>query len=176
MQPSITLYSGELGLKFCSEECKELWFPSADQKFLHVASYLDEACQLEDTATPALTIISRKENAVAQIFLFMSESLENVKRPYIVWHVRESECQFFAHFYISRDCLPLNSVWVKQISSGESKTISNLIANQRKELQASLLKEFNEAVKICGFENFEAFLIKLNGTSIQNGKKLPAFA
>ena len=185
MQPSSTLYSGVLKeklLKFCSEECKALWFPS-DKKSLHVASYFDGTCPSDDKVGPLMTIISRgkneekenEEKSVEQIFLFIGvpESLQNVERPYVVWHIREVEHQRFAHFYISDDSLPLNSVWVRQICTSESEIVSNLIATKRKKLQGHLLEYFSEAAKEYGFENFKAFLEQIktsSGVSIQYGK------
>ena len=188
MQPSSTLYSGVLKeklLKFCSEECKALWFPSSDKKSLHVASYLDGTCQSDDKVGPLMTIISREKNeekeneekGVEQILLFIgvSESLQNVERPYVVWHIREVEHQRFAHFYISDDSLPLNSVWVRQICTSESEIVSNLIATKRKKLQRHLLEYFSEAAKECGSENFKAFLEQIktsSGVSLQSNGKI----
>ena len=167
MQPSNTLYSGTLQeklLKFCSEECKGLWFPSPDQKSLHVSSCLDETCQSEDKAAPLMTLINRRENRVDQIYLSVNRiaagGTENVEKPYIVWHVRELEHQYFAHFYISEDCLPLNAVWIKQICTGESETMFENISTKGEELQKYLLELFSEAVKLYDLESFKAFLMQ----------------
>lgn len=174
MQPSNTLYSGSglenSLLKFCSPECKGLWFPFPDQTSLHAACYLDEAGLSEDTVAPLMTVISRKDGGVEQIYLYVDGGLQ---RPYILRHVRELIHQHFTHFYISKDCLPLTSVWIKQICSSESEAIFNHITTKRTELQAHLLKQLNEAVKVCGFESFEAFQMKLrtsSAASVQNGK------
>jgi len=117
--------------------------------------------QSEDAAAPLMTIISQRENGVEQTYLFtdgMSEdSHGSMERPYIVWHVRELDNQHVIHFYITRDFFPLNSVWVKQICTTEGEAMSNYVATKRKELQTRLQVQFNEAIVLCGFDNFEAF-------------------
>ena len=178
MQPSNTLYSGTLQeklLKFCSEECKGLWFPSPEQKTLHVASCLDEISQSEDKAAPLMTLISQKEKRVEQIYLSVgrisAEGVEDVEKPFIVWHMRELEHQYFAHFYISEDCLPLNSVWIKQICTSESEAIFKNLATRRTELQEYFLELFNEAAKLYDFESLRAFLMQ-KSSFLQNGKSI----
>lgn len=176
MQPSNTLFSGVIDdtlLKFCSEKCKGLWFPSPDQMPLHAASYLGETCQSDDTVAPLMTLISQKEGGVEQFYLYVSgvsTGSEKMERPYILWHVRELKHQHFAHFYISKDCLPLDLVWAKQICNSEDEAFFNHITTKQTELQAHLQKQLNEAVKVCGFENYEAFLGSIDGASLQNGK------
>lgn len=172
MQPSITLYSGMLQdnlLKFCSKECKAFWFPSPNQKTLHASSYLHKTCESDEDTTEALlmTVIIQKDNSVEHIYLSADK---NMARPFIVWHVKELKCQHFAHFYISENCLPLNSVWAKQVCSSESEIMSSSIAPKRADLQAHFLKQLNEAVKLCGFDSFESFLKASNGVSLQDGK------
>ena len=146
------------------------WFPSQDQKSLYVASYLDETYQSQQAV---MTFISRKENGVEQVYLSVDKASDGLDKPYILWHVRELEHQHFAHFYITKDCLPLNSVWTKQYRSYESEIVSNLITTKRLELQSHFQAQFNEAVKEYGFENFEAFLsqVKISkGESLELGK------
>lgn len=183
MQPSSTLYSGVSEdddlLKFCSEECKRFWFPAPDQQSqpLHVASYLDETCQSQETVAPLMTVIIQKENSVEQIYLSVdktSKELKNLDQPYIVWHIRGLEIQHFAHFYISKDCLPLNSVWTKQYCTHEGEAISKYITTEKLEVQSRIQMQLNQAVKTYGFEDFEAFLMQAKTskgtTSLHHGK------
>lgn len=169
MQPSPTLYSGFLEdnslLKFCSEKCKKNWFPTPDQKSLYVASYLDETCQSQDKVALLLTSIIRRESGVEQIYLSVDKTLG---KPYIVWHIRELEHQRFAHFYISKDCSPLNSVWTKQYCTSEIEAISNLMKTKKLQVQSHIQLQVNQAVKQYDFEDFEAFLKQVstsNGVS-----------
>ena len=159
MQPSATLYSGvcedKSVLKFCSKECKGLWFPTPGQKSLYVATHIDETSQLHEEIAPTMTIIIRKGNGVEQIYLSVDETSG---RPFIVWHIREVEHQSFTHFYILADCLPLNSVWPKQYSSYQSEFMGNYIATKRLEVQSHIQIQLNQAAIECGLEDFKAFL------------------
>ena len=162
MQPSSTMYSGILDnsrLKFCSEKCKEFWFPPTNQKSFYAVPYLDDYCESGNTLAPLMTFISRNESGVEQIYLFVDDASEGLKKLFIVWQVRESKSQHFAHFYITKDCFPLKSVWVKQICSGKSRATSYLTTTKARELQTHFMELFNEAVKHNGFDNFEEFLI-----------------
>ena len=179
MQPSSTLYSGvhqgDILLKFCCEDCKQFWFPTAaDLESLHVASFLDDIYQPKQTLAPILTIIIKKENGVEQIYLSVgavSEGVEDLNIPYIVWHIRELEHQRFAHFYISKECLPLKPVWIKQYCTSESEAISNIIANERSEVQSHFQICLNQAIKTYDFENLEAFLMQAkNDVALQSGE------
>lgn len=167
MQPSPTLYSGIHDgnlLKFCSEECKGFWFPAPEQQLLYVASYLDGTCQSLQKESPLLTFINRRGSGVEQVYLSfggISEGSVKSDAPYIVWHIRELNHQYFAHFYISKDCLPLKTIWTKQYCTSESEIIYNKIATRRLDLQFSFLEQLNQAVRRCSFENFEAFLMEV---------------
>ena len=110
-----------------------------------------------------MTIISQKENGVEKIYL----CADGAKRPYIIWHMRELEQQRFANFYISKDCLPLCSVWVKQICTGESEFVSHF---KKEEIQVQLLQHFNKAAKACHVENFEAFVMQTLPEFNESGK------
>ena len=178
MQPSSTLYSGvyqgDILLKFCCDDCKQFWFTTADLKPLHVASFLDNIYQPQQTVAPIITIIIKKENGIEQIYLCVSavsEGMEGLNIPYIIWHIRELEHQRFAHFYISKDCLPLKPVWIKQYCTIESEAISNLIVMKRSEVQCHLQIYLNQAVKTYGFESLEAFLMQAkNDIVLQPGE------
>lgn len=181
MQPSSTLYSGIYKegnlVKFCSKECKQLWFSSPDQESIYyVASLLDESCQPYQASIPLMTVIVRKETGVEQIFLSIrkvSEGLKESDIPFIIWHVRELEHQHFAHFYIAEDCLLLEAVWSKQYCTSETEVVSNIIATKRLELQSQFQVHFNQAVGRCGFDDFEAFLAHIKKSkqiSLQTGK------
>ena len=166
MKPSSTLYSGvyqnEILLKFCSDACKLYWFPNADIKPpLHATSFLDKSHQSQQTIAPMITVINDTINGVEQIYLSagaLSEDEDNLKMPYIVWHIREVQHQHFAHFYISKDCLPLKPVWVKHYCTSESEAISDLIATKRLEIQSQFQMHLTKAVQMCGFENLESFM------------------
>ena len=172
MQLSNTLYSGTVKdnlFKFCSQECKALWIPSEAGEGLdsmHVASCLDGTCQSEEEDAPLMTTINQNENGVEQIYL----CADGDKRLYIIWHMRELEQQRFANFYISKDCLPLCSVWVKQICMGESEFVSHLITSKKEEIQVQLLQHFNKSAKACHVENFEAFLMQTLPEFNESGK------
>ena len=165
MQPTPTPYSGVNGdnrlLKFCSEGCKGFWFPAADEKSRHFASYSDEPRQTDGLL---MTIITRNDNGIEQLYLYVKNL-----RPYLVWHIRKLECQYFAHFYISEDCLPLNSVWTKQYCTGDGEFIYDHIATKRLEVQVHIQMQLNQAAKDCGFENFEA-VCKQKGFSFYDGE------
>lgn len=123
-----------------------------------------------------MTLIVRKDNGVEQIYLSVdktSEDLKNLGKPFIIWHIRELEHQRFAHFYISKDCLPLNFVWTKEYCTSESEVFYNYIATKKMEVQAYIQMQFNQAVKEYGFENFEAFLKQIKtskGVSLYDGE------
>jgi hypothetical protein len=176
MQPSPTPYSGVHGdntlLKFCSEGCKEFWLPTADSKpQLHVASCVDEPCQFQEMTGLLMTAMFRKDKGVEQFYLGVESSTEC--RPYLIWHIRELECQYFAHFYISEDCLPLNSVWTKQYGTGDGEFIYNHIATKRLEVKSHIRMQLNQAVKECGFEDFGSFCEQMKnskGISFYNGE------
>ena len=176
MQPSSTLYSGVHGdhlLKFCSEECKRFWFPTPDHVSPHVASYLDGTCQSQEKVAPLLTAVVQKEKGVEQIYLSVDKAsgdFERLDMPYIVWHIRELEIQHFAHFYITKDCLPLKSVWTKQCCTGEGEIISKYIAANQLEIQSHIQKQLNQAVKEYGFADFETFLKQVDGVSLYHGR------
>lgn len=186
MQPSSTPYSGvhedKSLLKFCSEECKGFWFPTPDQRSLFVASNLDEACQVQETVPLLMTAIVRKDNGVEQIYLSVDDTPEDSKnfgRPYVIWHIREFEHQHFAHFYISKDCLPLNFVWTKQYCTSESEVMYNYIATKNLEVQSRIQVLFNRAVKEYGFEDFDAFLKQIKtskGVSLYHGKLIKRYS
>ena len=178
MKPSYTLYSGvyqdAILLKFCSDVCKLFWFPNADVKPpFHVASLLDKSYQPQQTVAPTITVINKTKNGVEQIYLSagaFSEDGDNLKKPYILWHIREVEHQHFAHFYISNECLPLKPIWVKHYCTSESEAISDLIATKRSEIQSQFQMHLNEAVRMCGFKNLESFFIETS--SYHPGKLL----
>ena len=122
--------------------------------------------QSNNAVDPLMTIICQRENGgVEQLYLF-TDGVSKEEKPFIIWHVRDLEKQHFAHFYISKDCFLLNSVWAKQISTSESEFMSNFIVTKRMELQAHFLKQFDKAAVLCGFDNFETFV----RASLQNGK------
>lgn len=173
MQPSPTLYSGTREdnlLKFCSEECKKFWFPTPDQKPLYIASYLDETCQSQESVAPLMTAIIPKKDGVEQIYFSVGEESD---KPYIIWHIRELEHQYFAHFYISKDCLPLNSVWPKQYCTVECEAMYNYISTNKLEVQSQVQIQLNQAAKEYGFEDFDAFLKQVKnsqGVSLYHSK------
>lgn len=186
MQPALTLYSGVHAdhtlLKFCSEECKNLWFHKDGQGPFHVVSYLDEVSLSKKNFAPLMTIIIAKEKSVEQIYLCVSKiSEDSLEAPFIVWHVRELKNQFFAHFYISKDCLPLKAVWTRHICGTEIETISDVVAKTRVQLQSTFQVHFNQAIKKYSFSNFESFVIKgievrsLNEVSLLQGKLLISY-
>ena len=182
MQPSPTLYSGvhENGmlLKFCSEECKKFWFPDPDQQPHYVACYLDEICQAKETAALLMTVVNQKKSGVEQVYLSIgtsSEGSKDIERLFIVWHIREVNYQHFAHFYITEDCLPLKSVWIKHYCTSESEIATKLIAEKKMELKSYFQRLFNEAVKKYNFEDLEAFVMKVEnskGVSFHHGRQI----
>ena len=175
----MTLYSGVLEnntlLKFCCEQCKGLWFHTADQKPFYVASHFDEASMLKHPNAPLMTFVATNEKCVEQLFLDENNSIETQKdisgMPFIVWHIRGLENQYFAHFYVSKDYLPLNSVWMKHICTADSELVYNIIAHGRVELRPTLQKYFDNVMKrynIC--DSFESLLTKL--IQVKSSRKL----
>ena len=165
MQPSSTFYSSinddDKLVKFCSEKCKELWFYAPDQKPFHMASYIDDVSLSKKPlvlAAPLVTIISGSKNCLEQVYLSVGKVSEDVTAPFVVWHIRKSTSQFFAHFYISKDCLPLENVWIKHICTAESQQIFDKISNERKSLQSHLQMLFGLAAKQQNFETLESFM------------------
>ena len=162
MQPSCTLYSGvhqdDILLKFCSEACQLFWFPAVDHSPLHAASVL-ESHQPQKSA-PTITVIFKHKDRVEQIYLSTGEVSDdnNLNMPYIVWHIRELKLQYFTHFYISKDCLPLKPVWIKHFCTRESEAITDLIANDRSEIQSHIQLYLNQAVQMCGVGDLKSFL------------------
>lgn len=177
MQPATTLYSGvhaDVLLKFCSDECKGLWFHTPDHKPFHVASYLDEASQ--SSQLPLMTVVIAKDKRVEQIYLSVGRVSEGLKEmPYIVWHIRELKKHFFAHFYISEDCFPLNEVWSQQICTAEIEEIHSLVASSGSEIKYHIQMYLNKAVKIYGYDGIHSFIDKYmegSGSNPQSGKIL----
>lgn len=173
MQPLPTLYSGvcrDRLLKFCSEECKKFWLPTPNDKSICVAYCSNGTCQSQKTETPPITAIFQEENGVEQFYLDIGEESGKLGRPYIVWHIRELEIQLFAHFYITEDCLPLNSVWTKQCCTGESEFISHYIASNKLEVQSHVQTHLNQAANECNFADLQAFLKQVEGVSLYYGK------
>ena len=166
MQPAMTLYSGILEnntlLKFCCEQCKGLWFHAADQKPFYVASLFDETSMLKHPDASLMTIVAAGEKCVEQLFLdFVETQKEISEMPFIVWHIRGLESQYFAHFYVSKDCLPLKSVWMKHICTTDSELVYNIIAHGRVTLQPTLQAYFDNVMKRCNCDGFESLLVKL---------------
>lgn len=166
MQPSLTLFSGMLEnntlLKFCSEQCKGLWFHSGDQKPFYVASYLDESSILKHPVAPLMSIIVAGIKSVEQFYLSAEKlpeiSEESSETPFIVWHVRGLDSQYFAHFYISKECLPLGDVWMKHFCTADSELVSNMVAAGRVQFQSTLQKHFDQATKRYSFGTFQSFV------------------
>ena len=178
MQPASTPYSGvhidNVLLKFCSEECKGLWFHAPDHKPFHVASHFDEASQ---SLQPALmTIVVGKEESVEQIYLSVGKGSEGLKEmPYIVWHIRGLRKQNFAHFYVSEDFYPLYEVWSRHFCTAEIEEIHSLVTAKRSELQSSFQMYLNQAVKNYGHDSIHSFIVKcmeVSGSDFQYGKFL----
>ena len=165
MQPSSTFYSGvneeNKFIKFCSQECKDLWFYSPDQKPFHMASYMEDTSLSKKPlalAAPLMTIISGSKNCVEQVYLSVGRDSKNVNVPYIVWHIRRLKNQFFAQFYTSKDCLPLNNIWVKHFCTAESEQISYKVASERRLLQSHLQMLFGLAAKKQNFGTLASFM------------------
>ena len=165
-------------IKFCSKECKQFWTSpeSSDQECIRVECLFDEACQPQKENLPLITTIIKRENGLEQIYLSsckVSTGSEEQYIPFIVWHIRELERQSFAHFYISRDCLPCESVWRKLYCTSDTESISNIITSTKEDLQSHFQLHCNRAVKACGFDNVEDFLMRLKNskqTSLQTGE------
>lgn len=183
MQPSPTMFSGVLEdstvLKFCSEECKGLWFHSTDQKPFYVASYLDESSMCQQPVAPLMTIVVAGVKSVEQFYLSVKEVSEAQREcsnvPFIIWHIRCLESQYFAHFYISKECFPLEDVWMKHFCTASSEMVSSMIEAGRTHFQPTIQKHFDQATKIhssCTFDFFikEAQLTKCNKVPLLRGK------
>ena len=119
MQPSLTMYSGALEdrtlLKFCSEQCKGLWFHSEDKNPFYAISYLDEGTISKQPMAPLITIIVAQDKCVEQFFLSLKKvsKVQSSETPFIMWQIKRLQTQYFPHFYISKECMPLGDVWVK---------------------------------------------------------------
>ena len=169
MQPSLTLYSGvvenNILIKFCCEQCKGLWFHAEDQKPFYVASHLDEVSMSKHPDAPLMTIIVAREMCVEQIFVDESNAFETQKEnsgmPFIAWHIRGLKNQYFAHFYVSKDCLPLKSVWMKHFCTADSELVNNIIAHGNVTLQPTLQECFDNLMKTFSCDNFESLLAKV---------------
>ena len=166
MQPSLTMFSGvpenNTLLKFCSEKCKGLWFHSGDQKPFYVASYLDESSMLEHPVAPLMSIIVAGVKSVEQFYLSAKEvpgiSKEHSEIQFIVWHIRALDSQYFAHFYISKECLPLGDVWMKHFCTADSEMVSNMMEAVREQFQPTLQKYFDIAIKRYNFGTLQSFI------------------
>ena len=150
MQPGPNLYSAlleETPLKFCSNECKALWIHESGQtEPFHIAH-----CSSETSDLDAVTVLVSKQNCVEQIY-FSSEAVPNGNKqnpsPYVIWHKREVRHQFFSHFYISSDFLPLERVWPVQYSTAEIEIASNIIATDPAVFQNLLQTYLTKALTI----------------------------
>lgn len=177
MQPSPTMYSGVCGdntlLKFCSEQCKGLWFHSADQKPTYAVSYMEEDSIMKLPIAPLMTILVAQDQCVDQFFLSIKDisNTHNVSSaaPFIVWHLRGLKSQYFAHFYVSKECLPIKDVWKRQICSADSEIVSNVVTSGRIQLQSNIQRHLSEAVKKYGFDSLESFVKET--LKLQNSRK-----
>lgn len=129
----------------------------------YIASYEDDLSLHKPSnaipvVTPLMCIITGSKNCVEQIYLSVGKISDSVNVPLIVWHIRKLNTQFFAHFYISKECLPLSNVWIKYFCMAESEQISDMITNKQESVQSILQKRFNAAAKKLNFETVEAFM------------------
>ena len=117
---------------------------------------------LKHPVAPLMSIIVAGVKSVEQFYLSAKEvpgiGEEHSEIPFIVWHIRALDSQFFAHFYISKECLPLGDVWIKHFCTADSEMVSNIVEAGRVQFQSTLQNYFDQAVKRYSFGTLQFFI------------------
>ena len=151
MQPGPTPYGaafGETPLKFCSSECKDLWFHDPDHRPFHAVT-LTQGSGVDSQKTLAVLTCDCKKTE--EIYI----STEDAKCPYIIWYQRGFHYQALNHFSITNKCYPLKKVWNKYFSTAEIESASNTDAII---FQSKMQHYLSQAATCCGYEDIDTFL------------------